>query len=380
MYARLLSAPTRQSFFLLGPRGTGKTAWVRARYPDALAFDLLDGRTYARLLADPALLEELVPASHRDWVVIDEIQRVPALLDEVHRLIEARKLRFVLTGSSARKLRRGGVNLLAGRAVTRFMHPLTAPELGDDFDLARAVRIGGLPLAWTGESPDDYLAAYTATYLREEVMQEGLARSLPAFSRFLEAASFSQGAVLNMAAVARESGIGAKTAEGYFDLLEDLLLAVRLPPFTKRARRRVVLHPKFFFFDAGVWRAIRPRGPLDSPEEVDGPALETLVLHHLRAWNDYGQHGYSLHHWRTPTGDEVDFVLYGPAGIVAIEVKRGARLREGDLRGLLRFREDYPRARAILLHAGPRRSHQSGIELVPITEALRDLDATLRPA
>jgi predicted AAA+ superfamily ATPase len=377
MYARLLKLPGRQSCFLFGPRGTGKTAWARTALPDALTFDLLDARIYSRLLPNPALLDEMIPASHKDWVVIDEVQRAPALLDEVHRLIESRHLRFLLTGSSARKLRRSGVNLLAGRALTRYMHPLTAAELGSDFDLKRALRIGGLPFAWTTKTPEDYLAAYASTYLREEVLQEGLTRNLAAFSRLLEAASFSQASVLNMTAVARDSGIGAKVAEGYFTLLEDLLLAVRIPAFTRRAKRRVVLHPKFFFFDAGVFRAIRPRGPLDSVEEAEGPALETLVLQHLRAWNDHGNLGYAIHYWRTPEGDEVDFVLYGQGGLLAIEVKRSARIRQDDLKGLVRFRQDYPEAKTLLLHPGSRRWHESGVDIVPLTEALMDLDATL---
>ena len=373
----MLTPPGRQSFFLFGPRGTCETAWIGARLPGAVTFDLLDAALYARLLARPTLLGDMVPSTHKGWVVIDEVQRAPALLDEVHRLIESRRLRFVLTGSSARTLRRGGVNLLAGRALTRFMHPLTASELGRDFDLRKAIRIGGLPFAWTTDTPQDYLAAYTATYLREEVLQEGLTRNLGAFTRFLEVASFSQASVLNMSTVARESGIAAKMAEGYFTILEDLLLAVRIPPFTKRAKRRIVAHPKFFFFDAGVYRAVRPRGPLDSPEEAEGPALETLVLQQLRAWNDYGNRGYSIHYWRTPEGDEVDFVLYGERGMIAIEVKRSARVRTEDLRSLARFRADYPQTRTVLLHAGSRRWHESGVDIVPLAEALVDLDGTL---
>ncbi len=379
MYSRLLRLPDRQSCFLFGPRGTGKTAWARASLPGALTFDLLDARLYGRLLASPTLLGEMIPASHTDWVVVDEVQRAPALLDEVHRLIETRHLRFLLTGSSARKLRRAGVNLLAGRALTRYMHPLTAEELGGDFDLKRALRIGGLPFAWTTNAPDDYLGAYAATYLREEVLQEGLTRNLAAFSRFLEAATFSQASVLNMTAVARESGIAAKMAEGYFSLLEDLLLGVRIPPFTRRAKRRVVMHPKFFLFDAGVFRVIRPRGPLDSTDEAEGAALETLVLQHLRAWNDYGNRGYTISYWRTPEGDEVDFILYGEHGLVALEVKRSARIRQEDLTGLRRFRKEYPQSKAILLHAGSRRWHESGVDIVPVSHALVDLDGTLAP-
>jgi predicted AAA+ superfamily ATPase len=356
----------------------GKTAWLRARFVDALFFDLLDADTYTRLLAAPARLADAIPAGYRGWVVLDEIQRLPDLLNEVHRLIEARRLRFALTGSSARKLRRKGVNLLAGRALTRFMHPLTAGELGRDFDLRRALQHGCLPFACTEPEPRDYLRSYVTTYLREEVQQEGFARNLGAFARFLEAASFSQGSVLNMAAVARESAINAKVAEDYFSILEDLLIAVRLPVFARRARRRVIAHPKFYFFDAGVFQAIRPRGPLDSPEETRGAALETLVLQQLRAVNDYGGLGYSLYYWRTPAGEEVDFVLYGKRGLVAFEVKMTQTARPEDLRGLRRFREGYPGARTFFVYTGPRRRHDAGIEIIPAEEALRDLDGLIR--
>lgn len=211
------------------------------------------------------------------------------------------------------------------------------------------------------------------TYLREEVQQEGFARNLAAFARFLEAASFSQGAVLNMAAIARESAISVKVVQDYFNILEDLLIAVRLPVFAKRAKRRVVAHPKFYFFDAGVFQTVRPRGPLDAPEEIRGPALETLFLEHLRALNDYLALGYSLSYWRTATGDEVDFVLYGERGLVAFEVKMAQRVRPEDLRGLRRFREAYPQARAFLAYTGARRWREAEIDIVPAGDALRAL-------
>lgn len=369
----MLAPPPRQSFFLFGPRGVGKTAWLKARFPEAMFFDLLDSETYTRLLASPARLGDQVPAGYRGWVVLDEIQRLPDLLNEVHRLIEARRLRFVMTGSSARKLRRRGVNLLAGRALTRFMHPLTAGELGRDFDLKRALRWGCLPFACTDPEPGDYLKSYVTTYLREEVQQEGFARNLAAFARFLEAASFSQGSVLNMAAVARESAISPKVAEDYFSILEDLLIGVRLPIFTRRAKRRLVVHPKFYLFDAGVFHTIRPRGPLDAAEEIRGAALETLFLQQLRALNDYLGLGYTLHYWRTATGDEVDFVLYGPRGLVAFEVKMTPRARPDDLRGLRRLREDYPQAKAFFVYTGSRRWHEGGVEIVPAVDAIRSL-------
>jgi len=377
VYARLLEPPGTQSFFLFGPRGTGKTAWLRQTLPDALWFDLLDARVYTRLLASPDQLGEQIPRSYRGWVVIDEVQRVPEVLNEVHRLIEGRKLRFALTGSSARKLRRRGVNLLAGRALTRFMHPLTALELGPDFNLERAIRFGCLPFACATPRPKEYLSSYVSTYLREEVQQEGFVRNTGAFARFLEAASFSQGSVLSMAGVAREAAVHAKVAEDYFTILEDLLIAVRLPVFTRRAKRRLLAHPKFYFFDAGIFQTVRPRGPLDVAEEIAGPALETLMLQQLRAVNDYHELGYTLHYWRTAKGDEVDFVLYGERGLVAFEVKRSSRPRAEDLRPLQLFLVDYPRAKAYLLHLGTRRWHESGVDIVPFAEAIRALDRYL---
>jgi predicted AAA+ superfamily ATPase len=377
VYPRLFEPPGDQSFFLFGPRGTGKTAWVRQRFPDAPTFDLLDAHTYARLLGNPGFLEDGIPRTHRGWVVIDEVQRVPEMLNEVHRLIEARRLRFVLTGSSARKLRRRGVNLLAGRALTRHLHPLTAGELGDDFDLRRAVRYGTLPFACTTRTPGDYLASYVATYLRAEVQQEGLARNIGAFGRFLEAASFAQGSLLNVAAVARDCGLRPKVAEDYFRILEDLLIAVRLPVFTRRAKRRMVAHPRFYLFDAGVFQAVRPRGPLDTPEEIQGPALETLFLQHLRAVNDYRALGYALHYWRTARGDEVDFVLYGERGLRAFEVKRSARVRPDDLKPLRLFTADFPQAKTFLVYPGTRRWREAGIEILPLTEAVMSLDRLL---
>lgn len=377
MFTRILKSPESRSFFLFGPRGTGKSSWVRERFPDAVYLDLLEAGLSTELLANPGRLERRIPRDHDGWIVLDEVQKVPELLDEVHRLIESRRLRFVLTGSSARKLRRRGVNLLAGRAITLAMHPLTTGELADSFDLARSLRHGRLPATWVQDDPKAYLASYVGTYLREEVQQEGLTRNLAAFSRFLEAASFSQASVLNLSAVARECHVDRKVVEDYFTILEDLLLSVRLPVFTRRAKRKIVSHPKFFFFDAGVFRSIRPRGPLDSEEEIDGAALETLILQELRAVNDALGLGYSLHYWRTATGAEVDFVLYGERGLKAVEVKRSERVREGDLRGLEAFLDDYPMAQAWLVCAVPRRYREGRVEVIPVEDFLRELPTLL---
>ena len=373
MFARALKLPAGKSFFLFGPRGTGKSTSLRTAFPDAMFFDLLDLGVYSELLAHPHRLEALATPRMPARIVIDEIQRIPALLDEVHRLIEKRRWRFALTGSSARKLRRGGVNLLAGRARTLAMHPLTAAELGDRFDLLHSVRYGQLPSVYVESDPKKYLSSYVGTYLREEVQAEALTRNLDAFSRFLAAASFSQGSVLSVSNVARDLGLPRKTVEGYFALLDDLLISVRLPIFTRRAKRAMTVHPKFYYFDAGVYRALRPAGPLDSPEDIDGPAVETLVLQELRAVNDNHDLGYNLFYWRTRDQKEVDFVLYGERGLVAIEVKRSASFRERDLADLKLFAADYPVARCIFLYGGEREYVVEGIRVLPLASALPNL-------
>lgn len=375
----MLQPPTDQSFFLFGPRGTGKTAWIREQFPKAVYVDLLDEATFARTTANPASFLDRIPSGHRDWVILDEVQRVPEILNEVHRRIESHRTRFVLTGSSARKLRTRGVNLLAGRALLRYMHPLTAHELGKDFDVRRSLVHGCLPFACTSKTPAEYLRSYVGVYLREEVLQEGLTRNLGSFSRFLEIASLSQGSVLNRAAVARDSNVNVKVAASYFEILEDLLIAVRVPVFTRRAKRKIVQHPKFYFFDTGVFRSVRPRGPLDSEEEIEGPALETLFLQQVRALNDYLALEYSINYWRTNTGAEVDFVLYGKHGLHAFEIKRGSRVRAEDLAGLKLFREDYPMAKTVLLYGGTKSWHESGIDIRPYEEVVRELPKLLGP-
>ena len=374
MYPRMLDAPTAggQSFFLFGPRGTGKTTWLKQRFPNALYLDLLDHTLYLDLLTRPQRLRELISPRHDDWIVLDEVQRVPLVLNEVHRLIETEQRRFVLTGSSARSLRRRGVNLLAGRARTYHLYPLTAVEVGADFSLERALVHGQLPSVYAQPDPDRYLASYVESYLRQEIIEEGRTRNLATFSRFLESASFSQASILNVAEVAREVGVDRKTAAGHFDLLEDLLIATRVPIFTRRAKRRMTTHPKFFLFDAGVYRTIRPTGPLDSPEEIDGAALETLVYQELRAHIAYRALDLKLFTWRTGSGAEVDFVAYGGDGLFAIEVKRRGRIRSADMQGLTQFKADYPMARCVLLFGSDRREYRDGIDLLPVTEALAD--------
>lgn len=377
MYSRLLRPPKGKSFFLFGPRGTGKTTWVKSEFPRALYLDLLEAELFNDLLANPQRLERLIPKGFRDWIVIDEVQKIPSLLDEVHRLMERDRLRFILTGSSARKLRRGGHNLLAGRALTLSFHPLTAAELGRDFRLEHSLAFGHLPCAYTEGGPGAYLESYVRTYLQEEVREEGLTRNLAAFARFLEAASFSQGSLLNITSVARECGVERKVVENYFGILQDLLIAYRLPVFTRRSRRRMAAHDKFYFFDVGIYRTLRPRGPLDMPEEIEGAALETLFLQELVALNALLDTRYTIHYWRTATGTEVDFVLYGARGLLAFEVKRTSRLLPESLKGLKAFRADYPMSRAILIYGGRRELNEAGIRVLPVESALKQLPELL---
>ena len=375
VFERSIGKPleSRKSFFLFGPRGTGKTTWLKHRLPEALFVNLLQAEFYNRLTANPGHLRQLVPPGHTGWTIIDEVQRIPALLNEVHDLIETRELRFVLTGSSARPLRRKGVNLLAGRALTYRMHPLTVAEQGDAFNLRDSLELGHLPARFSESDPGKYLKDYVQTYLREEVMQEGLTRNIGHFSHFLEVASFSQGATVNISAAAREAQINRPVAENYFSILEDLLIAVRLPVFSRKAKRKLISQTKFYFFDVGVYRSIRPVGPLDSDAEIDGPALETLVLQELRAVNDYHGLDYRIHFWRTRSGLEVDFVLYGPNGLLAIEVKRSTQIQSRDTRSLREFRKDYPPARCFVFYGGPSPLYLDGVTVLPIERALRDL-------
>ncbi len=380
MYTRLLKTPNRTSYFLFGPRGTGKTSWIKNYYQDDHVYiDLLDDETFRSLLAQPAKLMDWIPPKRRNLpIVIDEVQKISSLMDEIHRLIEKEKLLFVLTVSSARKLRRGGANLLAGRAQTLEMFPLTRQEIGSDFNLKRSLQCGHLPLAVTSEKPKAFLNSYINTYLKEEIQAEGLTRSLPNFARFLQIASYSQASPLVISNVAQEIGIERKVVEDYFSILRDLLLSIELPIFTKRKKQELITKQKFFYFEAGVFQTLRPRGVLDSVEEINGPALETLIIQEMKAINSYSGIDYEISYWHTRAHLEVDFVLYGPKGFIAIEVKASQRLRPGHFEGLKEFRKDYPEAETIMVYLGNERKQQEGIHIIPAEEFLTDLAAILK--
>lgn len=365
---------TANNYFLLGPRGTGKTYWLYENYPAALRIDLLSAETYRLLKGNPELLEDWIINEYQQHIVIDEIQKIPELLDTVHLLIEKwSNKQFILTGSSARKLRRSGVNLLGGRASNMTMHPYMGSELGSLFALEKALQIGMLPLVWAAREPLVMLKGYAALYLKEEVKEEGIVRSIGDFSRFLEAISFSQGSPMNVSNIARECQVPRKTAEGYIHILEDLLLSFRLEVFSKRAQRELKSSPKFYYFDAGVYRSIRPKGPFDSPNEMDGVTLETLVAQHLRAWCDYSRKEHKLYYWQTKSGLEVDFIIYGETGIYAIEVKNTKQISSSDLRGLREFQKDYPEAQLLYLYRGKYLQKEDNVLCIPCELFLSEL-------
>lgn len=366
---------SEQSFFLFGPRGTGKSTWVHQHFPNSFVIDLLAPDVYRIYSGRPERLRDVLAAQPSvDTIVIDEIQKAPQLLDVVHQLMEEqRTLQFILTGSSARKLKLTGVDLLAGRALLKTMHPFMAAELGDLFSLENALIIGMVPLIVNAPDPAETLKAYAALYIREEVQMEGLVRNIGDFNRFLETASFSHGSIINMTEIARDGQIGRKAVENYFSILEDLLLAFRLPVFTKRAKRHLSSHPKFYYFDAGVFRSVRPTGPLDAPQEIDGAALEGLVAQHLRAWISYSGKAAGLYFWRTKSGNEIDFVLYGEGIFCAIEVKNTAILRSKSVNSLLAFKDEYPEAELCLLYRGSEHIKLKNVLCLPCEYFLKKL-------
>ncbi|MBI5554973.1 MAG: ATP-binding protein [Elusimicrobia bacterium] len=371
-----LFRPPQQSFFLFGPRGTGKSTWLRQNMIGAVWVDLLEPDEFRSYSARPERLKELVLASReKKIVVIDEIQKVPDLLSVVHSLIEKKLgLRFILTGSSSRKLKKTGADLLAGRVIKQTLHSFMAVELSRKFDLAAALKQGLLPLVFSAVDPAAVLRTYASLYVREEVQMEGLVRNIGNFSRFLEAISFSHGSLLNTSNVSRECEVERKVVESYITILEDLLLAFRIPVFSKKAKRVTIVHPKFYYFDAGVYRSLRPAGPLDRPEEIEGAALEGLVAQHLIAWSSYRGEKNKVYFWRTAAGSEVDFIVYGEEVFWAIEVKNTSKIRMEDIRSLRSFKSEYPQSKALLLYRGKERIQKDEVLCIPCDEFLLNLE------
>ena len=384
MYTRLLPPPER-TFFLFGPRGTGKTTWLRANFHDATWFDLVRTQELLRLMRDPGLLRQAVEALPKgSWVVVDEVQKLPALLDEVHGLIadHGARYRFALSGSSARKLRRLDVNLLAGRAINRTFFPLTAAELDFEFDVDDALRFGMLPSVRSEPAHAiDILDAYAANYVKEEIQQEALVKSLDSFTRFLEIAALVNGQVVNTTGIARDAGVPRPTVQRYFEVLVDTLIGVWIPAWRPRRRVKEVSLPKFYFFDTGVVRALlqRLRDPLEGAER--GHLLETLVLHELRAAISIANVGGEISYWRTPSGSEVDFIWSRGKTSVGIEVKASTVWRTEFGAPLEEMRAEGVVQRAFGVYLGREALKKNGVDVLPLVEFLRRLSAgkVLRP-
>ena len=372
----VLPQPGSETFFLWGPRQAGKSTLLRGCYPDAYWVDLLNSEVFRRYLDHPEYLRQelaaAAPLAGRQ-IVIDEVQKVPALLDEVHWLIENRGLHFALCGSSARKVRRGAANLLGGRAVRYELRGLTAGELGAAFDLSRMLNHGYLPRIYQVARPRRLLDAYIADYLREEVAAEGLVRNLPAFSGFLDAAALSDGEMVNFSNIARECGVSSPTAKAYFEILNDTLLGRWLTAYRRRRKRRVIGAPKFYFADVGVVNRLIRRGELTPGSPLYGKAFENWVFHELSAGIEYQEWDLELTYWRLPSGIEVDFVLGDME--IAVEAKASARITRDHLRGLRTLMEEHPGVRRrIVVCLEPRaRRTDDGIDILPAADFIRRL-------
>jgi uncharacterized protein len=378
MFDRMLRLPPpgKETFFLWGPRQTGKTTLLRATYPDAVWVDLLQAEEYRRYLQNPERLrEELAVRPAVRQVVIDEVQKVPQLLDEAHWLHERRKVRLALCGSSARKVKRGQANLLGGRAVRYELHGLTAGEIGREFDLDRMLNHGYLPRMYLSDEPRRLLNGYVADYLKEEVAAEGLVRNLPVFSAFLNVAALSDAELVNFSTIARDCGMSSPTVKGYFEILEDTLLGRWVPAYTRRPKRRVIGAPKFYFADVGVVNHLAQRGTLTRGGELFGKAFENWVGHELHAHNAYSEAYVTLSHWRLAGGTEVDFIVNDMEA--AIEAKAASRITADHLRGLRALVQDHPRVkRRVMVCLEPRaRRTEDGILILPASDFIRRLGA-----
>jgi len=376
MIKRWLSLPASptQSFFLWGPRQTGKSSLLKHTYPQAMRIDLLKTDEFLRYTNQPSLFREEVQASPSPrFVIIDEVQKVPPLLDEVHWLIENTSTVFGLCGSSARKVRRGHANLLGGRAIRYELYGLVSAELESQFDLLRMLNQGYLPPHYLSDAPRPLLRAYVNDYLKEEIASEGLVRNLPAFANFLNVASLSDTELINYSAIARDCGVSSPAVKEYFQILIDTRLGHYLPAYTKRPKRRVIQAPKFYFADVGIVNTLAKRGPLEPGSELFGKALENWVCHELTAHASYSGLFYELSYWRLASGIEVDFILDDMQ--CAIEVKGTANPSAQHLQGLRELKKEHPRLkRRIVVCLTPRaRKTDDGIDILPVSSFLSQL-------
>ena len=370
-----IDLPPRQSAFLWGPRKTGKSTYLKAKFPHSLVYNFLQTDLFLEFSKKPSLLRERLMARDDDAlnypVILDEVQKVPQILDEVHWLIENKGLRFILCGSSARKLKRGKANLLGGRAWRYEMFPLVTPEL-EDWNLLRVLNHGMIPDHYLNNSYKKALRAYTQDYLKEEVFNEGLTRNIPAFSRFFDSMAYSHGQLTNYSNIARDCGVDSKTVKEYYQILVDTLLGTMIEPFKRRQNRQVITSTaKFYLFDVGVAGAITKQNIEEEKGELFEKAFQHFIFMEIAAYNSYNEIDYKINFWRTKSGLEVDFVL--GEGEVAIEVKGASRIEKKDLRPLNAFIEEYsPRKAMVVCNEREERVHGK-IRIVPYRNFLQDL-------
>lgn len=373
MLKRYLTIPELEedSVFLWGARQTGKSTLLKSLYPDTRYYDLLLPDVYSRLQRRPDLLiQELEQAAPNDLVIIDEVQMLPQLLNAVHWLIVNRNIRFLLCGSSARKLKRLGANMLGGRAVKRQLFPLVSSEI-PDFDVIKAVNNGMLPRHYLINDPWNRLEGYIGNYLQQEIEAEALTRNLSSFSRFLEAAALTDGEMVNYNNIATDCGMSANTVKGYFDILQETMIGYMLPAFGKVQKRRVIKAPKFYFFDVGIANYLCNRRKMEPGSADFGHALEHLVFQELVAYLSYTRSRKGLSYWRTTSGYEVDLV-YGDAE-VAIEVKSSQEIQSRHLKGLKAFSEEHPTTRAIIVSLDVAYRRMNEVEVWPVTQFFKAL-------
>ena len=376
MFLRLYSRPKR-SFFLFGPRGTGKTTWLHEQFPGALRFDLLRTSEFLRLSGSPDIFrKEVESLPSKSWVVVDEVQRLPTLLNEVHSIMADTRNRylFALTGSSARKLKRTNVNLLAGRAIQRAFFPLTGEELAYDYETDDLIQFGCLPLV-RSEPRDavDILEAYIDTYLRQEIKEEAIVRKLEPFSRFLEISALANAQVTNLSNIARDTGVSRPSVTGYFEALVDTLLGNFLPAWRARAKIKEIAHSKFYFFDTGVVRALsrRLRAPLHPSER--GHLLETLLYHELKTWTHVHQSGAEISYWRTPHGNEIDFIIGFSGKRMGVEVKASTTWKPEFSRTLKEMLDTHVIQKGIGVYLGERALRDKAIHVFPLKAFQKEL-------
>jgi uncharacterized protein len=346
-----MDLPENQSAFLWGPRKTGKTTYLKSRFPHSIVYDFLQTDLFLDFSKRPALLREQLMAKDQESlkypIIMDEVQKIPRIMDEVHWLIENKGLRFILCGSSARKLKRGGANLLGGRAWRYELMPLVTAEL-KNWDLLTVLNRGLVPSHYLDENYSRSLRAYSQDYLKEEIFAEGIIRNIPSFSRFYDAMAFSHGELVNYSNIARDCGVDSKTVREYFQILVDTLMGKMIAPFKKRQNRQVITKsPKFYLFDVGVAGAITRRTILEEKGEAFGKAFEHYILMELTAYNSYNELDFDINFWRTKSGLEVDFILGN--GEIALEVKGSSRIDKRDLYPLTAFQKEFPSSKAIIV-------------------------------